>query len=90
MTLGAKIKALRKARDMSLQDVATRAAMSKAHVWEIERGGVNPTIGTLCGIAVALDADAAELAALAAKDHMKTLKIDVRTQSFVRKPDAVR
>jgi hypothetical protein len=36
-------------------------------------------------LAVALGADAAELAALAAEDAMKLLKVDVQTQAFIRK-----
>lgn len=82
--LGTKLKKLREGRNMSLQDVATCAALSKAHVWEIETGGsINPTIETICCLAIALHADADELAALATEDCMKTIKIEPQTQSFV-------
>ncbi len=81
--LGSRIKKLREAANMSLQDVATRAALSKAHVWELETGSPNPTIKTICCVAVALDVDPAELAALAAEDCRSALQVETRTQSFV-------
>lgn len=81
--LGRKIKRLREAANMSLQDVATRAALSKAHVWELETGSPNPTIKTIVCLAVALDADASELAGLAAEDCRAALRVEPRTQSFV-------
>lgn len=83
--LGTALKRYRNAKDMSLQDVATRASMTKAHIWELERGGaVNPTIKTLCCLAIVLDADVAALAELAADDCMKTLKVETETRAFVR------
>lgn len=51
------IKTLRTERGMSLQDVATAANMSKAHVWELERGrSDNPSVLVLCALGKALDA----------------------------------
>lgn len=84
--LGTALRRLRIAKDMSLQDVADRAAMTKAHVWELECGsGNNPTIRTLCCLAVALDGDIAALAELAADDCMKNLKVETETRAFVRR-----
>ncbi len=38
---------LREERDLSLQDVADRAGLSKSHVWELEQGrSRNPTVDT--------------------------------------------
>lgn len=46
---------LRKARDLSLQDVADRAGLTKSHIWEMEQGrSANPTIDTAIRIASAL------------------------------------
>lgn len=42
---------------MSLQDVATAAKLSKAHVWDLEQGrSDNPSVSVLCALAQALDA----------------------------------
>lgn len=68
--LGTKISGLRAARSMSLQDVAEIAGVSKACVWDIERGhSNNPTVGTLLGIACALEINPNILAALAFADQ---------------------
>lgn len=48
MSLGARLKELRIKKRQSLQDVADAVGASKAHIWEIERGGSkNPTMELL-------------------------------------------
>jgi transcriptional regulator with XRE-family HTH domain len=48
MSLGARLKELRIKKNQSLQEVADAVKVSKAHVWEIERGGSkNPTMDLL-------------------------------------------
>jgi transcriptional regulator with XRE-family HTH domain len=48
MSLGARLKELRIKKNQSLQDVAEAVGASKAHIWEIERGGSkNPTMELL-------------------------------------------
>lgn len=40
---------------LSLQDVATRAGITKSHLWDLEQGrATNPTIKTVGGLAKAL------------------------------------
>jgi transcriptional regulator with XRE-family HTH domain len=52
MSLGARLKELRIKHNQSLQDVADAVNASKAHIWEIERGGSkNPTMGLLNSLA---------------------------------------
>jgi transcriptional regulator with XRE-family HTH domain len=52
MSLGSRLKELRIKNNQSLQDVATAVDASKAHIWEIERGGSrNPSMGLLKGLA---------------------------------------
>ena len=52
MTIGRRIKELRLARNESLQDVATAVGVSKAHIWELEKGRTdNPSIGLVTRIA---------------------------------------
>jgi transcriptional regulator with XRE-family HTH domain len=70
--LGEYIKAIRAERGLSLQGVATRSGLSKAYIWELERGrprALNPTIGALVRIAAALRCvEPEELAKLAIAD----------------------
>ena len=48
MSLGARLKQLRIRKNRSLQDVADAVGASKAHIWEIERGGSsNPSMDLL-------------------------------------------
>ena len=52
MTLGSRIAALRLGRGESLQDVATAVGVSKAHVWELEKGRTdNPSMGLVTRLA---------------------------------------
>jgi len=68
--LGDTIRLYRKARGLSLQDVATRAHLSKPHVWGLERGHErNPTVATLATLAEALGVVPEMLFAEWLKDH---------------------
>ncbi len=50
-----RIRETRKACNMSLDDVADAAGMSKTHIWEIEKGRTsNPTINAVWSISGAL------------------------------------
>jgi transcriptional regulator with XRE-family HTH domain len=52
MSLGARLKELRVKKNQSLQEVADAVGASKAHIWEIERGGSkNPSMDLLNRIA---------------------------------------
>jgi transcriptional regulator with XRE-family HTH domain len=52
MSLGARLKQLRIKKNKSLQEVADAVKASKAHIWEIERGGSkNPTMELLGNLA---------------------------------------
>lgn len=85
-TFGKHISARRKALRLSLQDVADRAAISKAHLWSLEQGGSdNPGIATICSLAVALDVAPGTLAEVAIHDHMKNLKVEVTTTKRVKR-----
>lgn len=60
--LGTRIKLLRELRDMSLQEVADGAGLTKSHVWEMEQGrSVNPTVNAVWGLAEALSVSPAML-----------------------------
>lgn len=67
--LGEAIKTRRGQQSMSLQDVADKATLSKAHVWDLERGkSKNPSVQTLLDLSAALDMDPGILAGLAFAD----------------------
>lgn len=52
MTIGSKLKELRVANNLSLQDLANAVGASKAHIWDIERGASkNPSLELLKKIA---------------------------------------
>lgn len=53
--LGARIKMLRNIREMTLQQVADAAGLTKSHVWELEQGrSSNPSVNAVWGMASAL------------------------------------
>ena len=52
MALGDRIAALRIAKRQSLQDVADAVGVSKAHIWQLERGKAdNPAMGLVARLA---------------------------------------
>jgi transcriptional regulator with XRE-family HTH domain len=68
MSLAARLRKLREDREMSLDDVATKANISKTYLWELERdtcGAKKPSADVLIRIANALSTTLAELLSLA-------------------------
>lgn len=53
-SFGAEIRELRKARQMTLADLAEASGVSVSHLSAIERGAVNPTLGKITLVAAAL------------------------------------
>jgi transcriptional regulator with XRE-family HTH domain len=52
MSLGARLTELRLKRNVSLQTVADAVSVSKAHIWELEKGRAkNPTLALIAGLA---------------------------------------
>lgn len=52
MSIGARLKELRIKKNKSLQELADGVGASKAHIWEIERGGSkNPSMDLLTKLA---------------------------------------
>lgn len=52
MNLGERIRELRLRRGESLQDVATAVGVSKAHIWELEKGRAdNPSMALVTRLA---------------------------------------
>ena len=59
--LGARVRATRRARDLSLDALARRASVSRSMLSAVERGGKVPTVLVLDRIATALDTSIARL-----------------------------
>ncbi len=53
-TFGSEVRELRKARQMTLSDLAQDSGVSISHISAIERGAVSPTLGKIARIAEAL------------------------------------
>jgi transcriptional regulator with XRE-family HTH domain len=52
MGIGARIAALRRDKNESLQDVAAAVGVTKTHIWELERGRTdNPSLKVIRGLA---------------------------------------
>lgn len=62
--VGARIRELRRAREMSMQDLADRSGIgSKGHLSNLERGLVRPNIFTIAQLARGLEVDPLDLLA---------------------------
>ena len=62
MTFGLKLKELRIAKNKSLQDVANAIGVSKAHLWDLEKGkSKNPSLDLITGLASYFKISVAEL-----------------------------
>ncbi len=59
--IGLRIKELRKKRKLSQERLAEFAAITAAHMSNIETGKENPTIDTVSRLALALDINVADL-----------------------------
>lgn len=58
---GDKVQRVRKSKDISQEELASKLAMHRTYIGMIERGERNPTIRTLYKIAKALKVDSKDL-----------------------------
>lgn len=69
LSLKGLVASEREKQNLSLQEVADRAGITKSHMWEIEQGNsINPTIRTVYGLAKALGVPFVSMAAGALND----------------------
>ena len=61
MTLGQQVRALRRQRRLTQEQLAELAGVSLQHIGEIERGQGNPTLNSLVKLSDALDISLSEL-----------------------------
>ena len=59
--MGRRLKALRVEKDLSRQELAEKAALSREYIRKLEAGAYDPTVGTLQKIAKALGVPVTEL-----------------------------
>ena len=59
--MGTRLRVLRKARDMSRQELAEKAKVSREYVRLLEAGKYDPTVGVLQRLAKALGVSVSEL-----------------------------
>lgn len=59
--IGTRIVAIRVEKELRQEDLAEKMGVSRMQLYRIENGKVNPTIGTLKDICVALDIKIIEL-----------------------------
>jgi transcriptional regulator with XRE-family HTH domain len=67
MSLATRLRQFRESKDLSLDEVATRAKISKTYLWELEKdtaGDKKPSADVLLRIATALSVTIADLLAL--------------------------
>ena len=62
--LGPRLKSIRRARNLSLDDLAALSGVSKSMLSQVERGQANPTFATLWSLTTALDLELPELIGL--------------------------
>src|ERR1700730_12202858 len=63
--LSGRVRELRRARRLSLDQLSARASVSKGMLVQIENGQANPSIAILCKVAAALGASVADLRQIA-------------------------
>src|SRR5690349_6357864 len=77
-TVGARVKALREAMDLSLRDLAERSGVSAPMLSQVERGETSPTLVTAERIAAGLDLTLSQLLRLDEGEHVVVIRSDER------------
>lgn len=60
-TLGQNVRRLRRARNLSQEELAFEAEIDRTYVSQIERGVINPSLHVLWRVATTLKSDVADL-----------------------------
>jgi transcriptional regulator with XRE-family HTH domain len=80
-TLGARVKSLREAMDLSLRDLAERSGVSAPMLSQVERGDTSPTLAVAQKIAAGLDLTLSQLLRLDEDRHVVLVRAgEGRTQ----------
>lgn len=73
--IGSRLQGLRKARGLSLDDLAARSNVSRSMLSQVERGLANPTFATLWSLTQALGIDISELIGGAAEAEDQVIEL---------------
>ncbi len=76
--MGARLRSLRKARRLTLREIAGRAGFSESFVSQLERGQTGATIQSLQRISAALEVDVSDLFASGATAGPHVIRRDAR------------
>jgi len=71
-----RLRALRRERGLSLDELSRRSGVSKGMLVEIEKGEANPSIATLCRAAAALGVSVAEIVEVAERLPIRVVSPD--------------
>lgn len=72
--IGSRIKELRRARELSQEELSEKVGISSKYLSSIERGKENPTLDTFIGLAKALDIEILELFSYSPEKSPKELR----------------
>ncbi len=71
--VSSKIKTMRKARSLSLDELSRRSGVSKGMLVEIEKGTANPSIAILCKVAAAFGVSVADVVSVAEASSVRLI-----------------
>ncbi len=74
VAVGARVKALREAMNLSLRDLAARSGVSAPMLSQVERGETSPTLATAERIASGLDLSLSQLLRLDERPHIAVIR----------------
>ena len=78
--VGARVKSLREAMDLSLRDLAERSGVSAPMLSQVERGDTSPTLAVAEKIAAGLDLTLSQLLRLDEDRHVVVVRAGQRPQ----------
>jgi transcriptional regulator with XRE-family HTH domain len=80
LDVGARIKALRDAMDLSLRDLAERSGVSAPMLSQVERGDTSPTLAVASKIAAGLELTLSQLLRRDEGDGVTVVRVDQRLE----------
>src|SRR3989442_9771807 len=78
IAVGARVRALREAMDLSLRDLADRSGVSAPMLSQVERGETSPTLAVAAKIASGLELSLSQLLRLDEADGVSVVRADER------------
>jgi transcriptional regulator with XRE-family HTH domain len=78
VAVGARVRALREAMDLSLRDLAERSGVSAPMLSQVERGETSPTLAVASRIAAGLELSLSQLLRLDEGDGVSVVRADER------------